>query len=425
MSGSDFSSAAQRWAIIEEVGGAHCCLHPVRLAGTSANATTGEITSGEVTVACKDRRASVCPSCSALYRADAWQLVAAGLRGGKGVPESVTGHPRLFVTLTAPGFGPVHRGSRPGAPPVPCRPRRQLELCPHGMRTACFERHEAGDECLGQPLCATCFDYEAAVLWNAHAPRLWRRSVIGLSRSLCRVAGIPSRKARQHFRLSFVKVIEFQRRGLAHFHVVVRADGPDGPTSAPPAWLDADALAQGVREVAFNISVPSAADPGVRYHWGTQVDVQDLGSAEDAEAAAAYTAKYATKCADDEGSLARPLRSRRAIASLSIDEHRRRLVEVAWSLGLGPTYRPLRLRAHAHTFGYPGHFATKSTRYSTTFAALRAARAAFMRDEGYEAIPVDGGWRYRGRGYRHADAQRLAEAFVEARSGLDREFPRA
>jgi hypothetical protein len=417
------TDAAERRAIVEEVGGAGCCLHPVRLAGASANAATGEITSGEVTVACKDRRAAVCPSCSALYRADAWQLVAAGLRGGKGVPTSVVDRPRLFVTLTAPGFGPVHNGARPGRLPVPCRPRRQADLCPHGEPLACFERHGPDDERLGQPLCATCFDYEAAVLWNAHAPQLWRHSVIGLSRSLCRMADIPARAANEHFRLSFLKVVEFQRRGLAHFHVVVRADGPEGPDTAPPVWLQADVLARAVTDVAASVSVPSAVAPGLRYRWGNQVDVRDLAGDGDAEAVASYIAKYATKCADGAGTLARRIRIRPTIAKLAIDAHRRRLVETAWDLGLDPACRRLRLCAHAHTFGYPGHFATKSTRYSTTFGALRAVRAEFVRGEGYEPIPVEGGWRYGGRGYRNAAAQRLAEAFVEARFGLDPEVP--
>ena len=33
------------------------------------------------------------PVLCATYRADAYQLLAAGLKGGKGVPESVAGHP--------------------------------------------------------------------------------------------------------------------------------------------------------------------------------------------------------------------------------------------------------------------------------------------------------------------------------------------
>lgn len=44
----------------------------------------------------------MCPSCAEVYRWDAYQLIRAGLAGGKGVPESVAVHPALFVTLTAP-----------------------------------------------------------------------------------------------------------------------------------------------------------------------------------------------------------------------------------------------------------------------------------------------------------------------------------
>jgi hypothetical protein len=38
---------------------------------------------------CGNRRASVCPSCSVTYRRDAYQLIRAGLVGGKGVPAAV------------------------------------------------------------------------------------------------------------------------------------------------------------------------------------------------------------------------------------------------------------------------------------------------------------------------------------------------
>ncbi|WP_462203388.1 replication initiator [Frankia sp. CcWB3] len=78
------------------------------------------------------------PACSAVYKRDARRLVLAGLAGGKGVPETVTGHPAWFVTLTAPSFGPVHSrrqhggktGSVRGLPPptrtVPSRPSSGL-----------------------------------------------------------------------------------------------------------------------------------------------------------------------------------------------------------------------------------------------------------------------------------------------------------
>jgi hypothetical protein len=57
---------------------------------------------------CGNRRESVCPSCSQLYKRDAYQIVRAGLVGGKGVPERVAHHPAVFPTLTAPSFGTVH-----------------------------------------------------------------------------------------------------------------------------------------------------------------------------------------------------------------------------------------------------------------------------------------------------------------------------
>ena len=124
-----------------------------------------------ILVPCKDRRAAVCPSCSRLYQADAWQLVAAGIRGGKGVSPDVVEHPQLFVTLTAPSFGPVHSRSRSGTAGRPCRPGRSADSCPHGIVAgAATMRHADGDPVLGEPLCADCFDYRGAVLWNAHVP---------------------------------------------------------------------------------------------------------------------------------------------------------------------------------------------------------------------------------------------------------------
>ena len=78
-------------------------------------------------VACKTRRASRCPPCAEVYSADTYQLIRAGLSGGKGVPGSVATHPCVFTTLTAPSFGPVHLsrekdGRAPALPPATARP---------------------------------------------------------------------------------------------------------------------------------------------------------------------------------------------------------------------------------------------------------------------------------------------------------------
>jgi hypothetical protein len=110
-----------RWA--ELVAQAGYCHHPIRLAGRvdQADRSTGEVRTvydserepdGVLLKACGTRRESRCPSCAATYRADAYQLLAAGLRGGKGIPDSISEHPRLFVTFTAPASA----GSTPARP---------------------------------------------------------------------------------------------------------------------------------------------------------------------------------------------------------------------------------------------------------------------------------------------------------------------
>ena len=62
---------------------------------------------------------------------------------------------------------------------------------------------------------------------------LWARFTIALRRALAAALGIGGRDFPQHARLSYAKVAEYQRRGLVHFHAVIRLDGPDGPTDPP------------------------------------------------------------------------------------------------------------------------------------------------------------------------------------------------
>ena len=94
-----------------------------------------------------------------------------GCKGGKGVPETVAAHPRLFVTFTAPSFGRVHTRKAQGRLVLPCHPYRQGARCPHGRRDGCWHRHDEDDPRLGEPLCPACYDAEAQVLWNALAAR--------------------------------------------------------------------------------------------------------------------------------------------------------------------------------------------------------------------------------------------------------------
>jgi hypothetical protein len=400
----------------DEVRAAGLCSHPIRLMGSTAERSTGELRTGSFTVACKDRRAAVCPACSAIYKADAWHLVASGLSGGKGVTGAVAGHPRLFVTVTAPSFGPVH--TRPRVGDRPCRPRRARRRCVHGAPMSCSVSHGSDEVVLGEPLCMECFDYRSAVLWNAHVSKLWQRTTTLVVRALARHGRINEQGFRAIGRISYLKVAEFQRRGLIHLHVVVRADGPDGPDDRPPVWLTGPMLSNAVAEAVARVEV-GVAGSSERIGWGDQIDIQILEVGEgqdqtdDDRKIAAYAAKYATKTSDGAGVLARPIRSAVAIDRLKLRPHLARLVRTAWDLGGAAEWSDLRLRAHAHTFGFPGHLTTKSIRYSTTFSALRQARKDIAAARsGWE--PTGSGWHYLGRGYQHPDGSFLAEALGEA-----------
>ncbi len=211
------------------------CVRPIRLRGTvrDIDAATGEVIRGldtedlpdkAIYLPCGDRRASVCPPCAETYRADTYQLIRAGLAGGKGVPESVAIHPCVFATFTAPSFGPVHTRVTPavGRSPDAAPPESQLlparaAASPAGSGTKKTTRAWAGR-------CApTATTTSAAVVWNAHAPELWRRTIITIRRRLAKLAKTHGAQVK----LSYAKVAEFQRRGLIHFHAIFRLDGLD------------------------------------------------------------------------------------------------------------------------------------------------------------------------------------------------------
>jgi hypothetical protein len=251
-------------------------------------------------------------------------------------------------------------------------------------------------------------------------PRLWVRTSLLLYRAVGAAAKMSDSETRSALRLSYVKVVEFQRRGLVHFHVVLRADGAAGPGDPPPGWLDAQVLDAAVRRAVAGaqVAVPLTAGTTLRRAgWGRQIDVRHFAgdSTTEPTTIAAYVAKYATKTVDDTGWLAHRIRSVAHLERLGMRPHLAVLVRTAWALGSRRELRHLALREHAHTLGYGGQFSSKSRRYSTTFAALRDARARFARREGEDDIKFDGEWHFGGRGYVHPDAAGLAEALSEVR----------
>jgi hypothetical protein len=66
-------------------------------------------------------------------------------------------------------------------------------------------------------------DYTASVLFNAYAAELWRRFVLAFRRRLAKSAGLRTKELRDVLLVSFAKVAEYQRRGVVHFHAVIRS----------------------------------------------------------------------------------------------------------------------------------------------------------------------------------------------------------
>lgn len=403
------SPGFDRWQDqVRRTGG---CADPVHLSGwvIHKDKTTGETLhhystehepGGRLRVACGNRRASRCPSCAWTYAGDTYRLIRAGLAGDedKDIPATVRNHPRVFATLTAPSFGPVH--NRPD----------------HG-RCRCGTRHASDDSALGTALDPDTYDYAGSVLFNNHAGDLWQRFTNRLRREIAARAGLTQRELKECARLSYGKVAEFQKRGAVHFHAVIRIDGAEGPDSAAPSWASTELLSDAIRAAAHHsyttVSVPASGDqPARTFRWGRQLDVRPVkafgdGSDLTEQAVASYVAKYATKAAENTGTLDRRVGELAELDRHNVPDHARRLITACRDLdGLYPDRR---LWAWAHMLGFRGHFSSKSRRYSTTLGALRQARADFRAAQEREALALEdhepdtvlvlADWQYAGHGH--------------------------
>ncbi|MFF0228845.1 replication initiator [Micromonospora sp. NPDC005254] len=391
--GSAFHRATQPdyFGWLEHVRAAAGCTRPIRLAGSllTLDSSTGRVLDQRHTdampdaaiyTACGNRRATVCPACAHTYQRDAYQLLRAGLIGGKGVPDTVTQHPAVFATFTAPSFGSVHsrvvkrhtcgNRKRCDCRPEPCHARRDTGLCEHGRPAVCWARHETGDQVLGQPLCLDCYDHTHQVVWNLFSGELWHRTKQAAERSLAKLArrrGIPrvpittaSGRVRNvpPVRLSHGKVAEFQARGAVHFHALVRLDGvhPTDPTAVipPPAVFTVadldDAIRAAVEQVAFTTPTHPDRPEGWPIVWGDPgkgLDIRPISLTGGGEVTdsmvAGYLAKYATKSTEVTGH-----RSVRLDADSIGDyadpdgDHTARLIDACWHTGR-PTSTPVPL----------------------------------------------------------------------------------
>jgi hypothetical protein len=421
-------------AWLDHVWHAAACTRPIRLRGDirHIDTLTGELVrtiptigmpDGVIYKPCGNRRTTVCPGCAETYRRDAYHLIRVGLVGGKGVTPAVVTHPAVFVTFTAPSFGPVHSRpvrqhtcadrSRCQCRPQPCHARRNPGRCPHGRHDACFTRHRRDDPKLGQPLCPDCYDYPAHVVWNNQAGELWRRTKQAIERRLGQLArrrgvrpilvpcGDGKTRPVDPVRVAHGKAAEYQARGAVHFHALLRLDGydpahPDQLLPPPSALTIADledAIRWAARAIAYRTPPHPARPGGWRIGWGTEIDIRVItldgtGTVTDL-AVAGYLAKYSTKGTEPAGHASARITDHTIDLYANPDgTHPERLINACWTIGADPGYASL--RRWAHMLGFGGHFLTKARRYSIRFRDLREARIRYQRgqDTGPDHGPI-------------------------------------
>ena len=396
---------------------------------------------GVILVRCMNRRASRCPSCARIYQGDTYQLVRAGIVGGKGVPVSVTANPQVFATLTAPSFGAVHQAADPDKPDQVCK-RRTPALCPHGRERGCLQRHGPDDPLVGSALCPECYDYPRHVVWNTNASRLCKGLMDNLYHHLARHAGVSRSEIRKRLRVEYARVAEYQVRGAVHFHILFRIDGPDGPGSPAPVWASPEVLIEALASArrVTRVKVPSEFGGEWVLRFGGQPErigepVLLDGEGYTARKVASYLAKYVSKGTEDAHGSDVPVRRLLDIEDAGKTAHVRSLMRAAWRLGGFEEFSEMGLRRWCHMLGYGGHVLTASRGYSVTRTALRAARAEFRAGQtpgavGDAAEEIERSlFAFAGRGYGSQALDELAEDVREdiefnrqlARDALDLE----
>ena len=402
-----------RW--MSHVAGAAGCSHPIRLVGsvTHVEAATGRITrdvhttempDGVLYTPCGNRRATVCPSCAETYRADTYQLVPAGLVGGKGVPaigrRAPVRVPHRHRPLASARSTP-HRTDRAGRTLARAAPAATSSTARTASRWPASTRHADDAPELGRPLCLDCYDHPAQAVWNLHAGELWRRTMIAARRGITAL----EKRHRIKLRLCYTKVAEFQARGAVHFHALVRLDGLDpidpdavlvpdagsAPTTSPPS-CDAPWKTPGspppphpARELGWPIAWGEQVDPRpVRLSAWTSTTPGRSPPAPSPATSPSTPPRPPNSPATPPTRLAptpsattpawTPTPAARSTPAGTSAPAPRPPTSSEWAAGWG------RLRRWAHMLGFGGHFSTRSRRYSTTLGALRQARRDWRRE---------------------------------------------
>jgi len=203
---------------------------------------------------CKDRRAYFCGYCSRLAARDYQVIAEDGL-----TKKEMAKHEYAAVTLTGPGFGPVHRAKG-----------KRNKKCP------CGEWHENDDKTIvGSPIELDDYDIEGQMRWQMASQRLLKNTLDLIAKTM----GYPDR----------VIAKEYQKRMAVHYHIVFRWKKGNRPTE------------EELKDLLLGREV-KAADNDVPQKWGTELKIdyftKQFKSVEKLKKAIHYAVKYTTKGED-------------------------------------------------------------------------------------------------------------------------------
>lgn len=211
------------------------CVRPLQQKAERVDLSTGELSAETWQIPCGSRWESVCPSCAARKARDTWLVATSGLMPLKilGDEQGVIPAPAqtehvLFVTLTAPSFGRIHR----------------VNGCP------CKKKHHEKDELVGCPIDWRKYRFREQAVWNAMSSRLFSRTI--------------DRFKRNHpGDLEYFGVVEFQKRQAVHFHILLKSS----------VRFQIHELLSHLRDVHI---FSGAGKSGQEVRWGAEADIQDF-----------------------------------------------------------------------------------------------------------------------------------------------------
>ena len=183
---------------------------------------------------------------------------------------------------------------------------------------------------------------------------------------------------------------EFQRRGVVHFHTLWRLDARAMVAAAPPAEFDEQLLVDAITAALPKASVPAEGEDTDPYEWGREQRSVRSTSAVPSRRPRAWRAISPATATMYRRRWRRPLPDRERTRAGRLAPPRARAPHDHRRLARGRLRRRAhekRMRRWAHQFGFGGHRFTKSRRFSTTFKALREARA--QHSPGLSATAVD------------------------------------